>query len=126
MKFKYSDQYSPPAPVLHVGIETLNGIRHDLELVIDTGFSGGVLLPMETYLELGLSKWEVEDVYYGILPTGRNISLYTAISYIIVGKYRFLIHVHTSPLINKSLAGRELLNRLRLILDGPNKTVYID
>ncbi len=125
MKFKYSKDYKPSAPRIKALIITAKQEKHELELIVDTGFSGGVLIPYSLYEKLGLTLLEVQDKYYGVLPIGIPITLHTALTRVIIGDLVFKVHVHSHPLINKKLAGRELLNKMKILLNGPLEELEI-
>ncbi len=124
--FKYSEKHSPPAPIIKVGIKTLRHGIYETELLIDTGFSGGILLPFTLYEKLGLTLAEVQDRYYGILPIGVPITLHTAQAKIAINDtVEFETYIHSHPLINKKLAGRQLINKLKILLNGPRKKLEL-
>lgn len=108
-------------PVLRVRLHNLLGEELDLELPIDTGFEGSILLDHETYEffmvgELPRSAWRTYRTLVGPIP------MRTARAIAIIGDEKFEVLVET-PLYGggKRLAGRELLNKLVLVLDGPLK-----
>lgn len=123
MKLSYSKNHKPPAPIIRARIQARKA--RDLELLVDTGFGGGVLIPFHLYEDLGLTLFEVPDKYYGILPTGIPITLHTATANIAIGKLSLKTHIHSHPLIEKQLAGRKLINKLKLLLDGPKEELEI-
>ncbi|RLG87457.1 MAG: hypothetical protein DRO15_04900 [Thermoprotei archaeon] len=118
-KFKYSKDHKPSAPIIKALIITARGRKYELELLVDIGFSGGILIPYNLYEELKLALFEVPEKYYGILPIGVPITLHTALAKVVIDGLEFKIHIHSHPLINKKLAGRELLNKMKILLNGP-------
>jgi len=125
LKFKYNENVKPPIPKIKVKIWTPKIKDYELELVVDTGFSGGILIPYHLYDELKLTLAEVPSRYFGILPVGIPITLHTALTEVSIEKLKFKVHVHSHPLINKKLAGRELVNQLKILLNGPKRELEI-
>ena len=124
MKTKYSRDYKPSAPRIRATLFTRLG-EYKLELIVDTGFSGGILIPYQLYSKLGLALFEVPDRYYGVLPIGVQIPLHTALAEVNIGNLRFKTHIHSHPLLNKKLIGRELLNQMKILLNGPMEELEI-
>lgn len=125
MKFKYDESLKPSIPKIKIKIWTPRVRDYELELMVDTGFSGGVLIPYRLYNELKLTLIEEQNKYLGILPVGIPIVLHTALTEARIRNFTFEIHVHSNPLIDKKLAGRELLNSMKILLNGPKKELEI-
>jgi len=125
LKYKYDENIKPPMPKIVAKIWTPKMGDFELELMVDTGFSGEVLIPYHLYDELKLTLLEVPDKYFGILPVGIPIILHTALTEVSIGELKFKVHVHSHPLISKRLAGRKLLNQLKILLNGPKKELEI-
>lgn len=124
MKFKYSRAHKPSAPIIKVTLLTKSG-EHEIELIVHTGFSGGILIPFSLYLKLGFTLFEVPSKYYGVLPIGIQIPLHTALARIMIGDIVLKVHIHSHPLLNKQLAGREVLNKMKILLNGPAEELEI-
>ncbi|RLF00126.1 MAG: hypothetical protein DRJ57_01395 [Thermoprotei archaeon] len=108
-------------PVLRVRLLNLVGEELDIELPVDTGFEGSILLDRETYEffmvgELPRSAWRTYRTLVGPIP------MRTARAVAIIEGEKLEVFIET-PLYGggKRLMGRELLNRLVLVLDGPTR-----
>ena len=115
-----------PRPVLTVRLYTLAGEEvGEVKLQVDTGFEGSILLPNELYekfmiAELPPSMWRKYVTLTGV------VTMRVARGIIEVGGKRMEVYVET-PLYGgwRSLAGREFLNKLRLLLDGPSQRLCL-
>ena len=112
-------------PVLRVKLINLLGEAIELALPVDTGFEGAVMLDQDTYSffavgELPREAWRTYRTLAGPLPVR------TARAYVELGGGRFEALVET-PIYGggKRLLGRELLNKLIVILDGPSNLACV-
>jgi hypothetical protein len=112
--FRYNEEVSPSAPALRL---RLNGF--DVDLIVDTGMAGGVIIPFPLFQSLGFTKKLIPDEYYAVMPDKRSLPIYTAYTNGFLGSKELWLDVHSSPAIEKRLAGRRLLNQMKLELDGP-------
>jgi len=113
-------------PTLRVRLFNLAGEEFGVvELGVDTGFEGSILLEREAYEffavgELPREAWRRYRTLAGPLPvrTSRAIAE--------LGGERVEVLVET-PLYGggKRLAGRELLNMIALVLDGPRREACV-
>lgn len=113
-KWRYSDAHAPPAPVVELEVR---GVK--LECLVDTGFSGGVLVPFPTFESLGLLVSMGRDEYNAVMPDGRRLPLFTSRATVTMGSSAAEAEVHSSPALHESLVGRKFLRRLVAVLDGP-------
>lgn len=120
-------KYRNGLPALRLKLMNYMGETKETELVVDTGFSGGVLLPWEEYEfflcgELPRSLWRSYLTLVGRVPmrTARAIAIVEEVN------ARFEVYVET-PLYGrgKKLLGREVINKLTLLLEGPESTCCI-
>ena len=118
LTWSYSKAHKPSAPVVRAAIGNLS-----VELVVDSGFSGGVLLPFPHFQALGLMSRLVPEDFAAVLPDRRKVEAYTAMAQVTMGKASFSTLVHASPMIDKSLLGREALKAMDAKLDGPNEAL---
>jgi len=126
MKIPYSRERTPPIPVLKARIfSPLKNEYAELTLHVDTGFDGGVLIPFDLYEELKLTLVEEPYPARGVFPSGLAIELYVAVTDVEINGLRLTAHVYSSPLILKKLAGREILNKLILTLNGPKEELEL-
>jgi predicted aspartyl protease len=122
----YNNSVKPNRPTLTVVAETfLTRTRVPLEAVIDTGFSGYLLLPQEKYSEL--SESELLSDYFLTYNTilGPVQLKRSPVVQEIAGK-RMSSFVET-PVVGagKTLAGRRILAELRIALLGPEARACI-
>ena len=90
----------------------------ELELVVDTGFAGGILIPFPLFESLGLLSTLSPDSYRAVLPDSRRLRLYTAKQEVTVGREKMVVEVHATPLIDRKLVGRSFLRSFVAIMDG--------
>lgn len=120
-KWKYDSTLKPPAPT--IGVE-VGGER--VELIVDTGFSGEVLIPFRLFEHIGLTSFLVPYEYSALMPDSRRIKLYTASATLTLGSKRYAVKVHSSQHIDRRIVGRGFLNRFVSILNGPRKELAIE
>ncbi|MHB2037565.1 MAG: hypothetical protein ACYCPW_12625, partial [Nitrososphaerales archaeon] len=58
------------------------------------------------------------DSYHAVMPDSRRVRLYTARAEVTLGSTRFLVDIHSSPLVERRLAGRYFLRSFVTVLDG--------
>jgi clan AA aspartic protease len=120
LTWKYSDEHRPSAPVLKASVREFT-----VELQIDTGFSGGILLPFQTFQSIGLASRLSPESFAAVLPDARRVPVYTAVSDVTIGSLKLSSRIHSSPLLNKRLIGREALRSMVARLDGPKETLTV-
>ncbi len=98
----------------------LNNKAMDIELVIDTGFRGGVLLPLKLYVDLGLYLFE-EPRVFGKTATGNIVELRVSKVIVKIGGLEMLCNAYTSLGVKKSLIGREVLRKTGLLYKPPKE-----
>jgi len=57
-----------------------------LECVVETGFSGGLMIPLSTFESLGLLAGLVPEEYLVVMPDSRKVALYTASEEVVSGQ----------------------------------------
>ncbi len=77
-----------------------------LECVVDTGFSGGLMIPFSTFESLGLLAGLVPASYTVVMSESRRVALYTASEEVTAGSSRVRTLVHAAPALEGKLAGR--------------------
>ena len=119
--FAYDKDARVPFPVMKVVLsDPASRGSAEVNPMVDTGFDGGLLLPLEQYLGLGLQNFEEpEGTFVARSASGLAFSLRSSRGMAAVGGTRFRCSVYTTPLLLRPLLGRELLNRLKVTLDGP-------
>jgi len=115
--FPYSYQYNPPAPVLHIRFATPgeNPQLSPLIALIDTG-SDGTLVPRR-HLEAVEAIAIGEAMLHGLWGGSRKVDLYEIDIHI--GKFTLPgVIVACNEMGDEILLGRNVLNRLILLLNG--------
>jgi hypothetical protein len=125
MRYNYNRQVEPPAPFVHVSLKCLETGKSidNLPALIDIGADRTVipgdlvdllgLVPLEELLVAGLGGQVFSVPTYKVELTIRMLS-----------PQKVLLIAHDAePFI---LLGRDVLNRHRLVLDGPGLTLEID
>lgn len=116
-EFHYSAQYDPPLPVCDVVMTVPStGLRVPLRATIDTG-ADGTIMPVRYLRQIGArrafeanlrSQWGERRVVYLCL-VDLQVGNITLPGLSVVG----------DELGEEAVVGRNVLNRLRLLLDGP-------
>ncbi len=91
-----------------------------IELVIDTGFQGGVLIPLKTYVELGLHLLEEQKVV-ARTAAGNKVELRASKVLIEFHDLHILCSAYTTLGVKRSLIGREVLKKTGLLYKPPNE-----
>ncbi|UZE92717.1 MAG: hypothetical protein IB616_02655 [Methanosarcinales archaeon] len=129
----YWDWRSEDPPCMGIQIQSPEGIVYPLEeqlTLIDTGYSGGILLPKQIYRRLHLHKWEYPDPEIYIMANEKEIKTIQARGYIIVPRLSSeLIEVKIDTPKEEDtkdiLLGCEFIRQFKLLLNGLNGKVCI-
>lgn len=120
MKFRYSDQYNPAAPV--VGVTFISAAEQErigpLLAMLDSGADGSIV-PMP-YLEKIQAPPTVEMVMRSQWGERRRVLLYLVdvqIGDVLLNGLEVVGDEESDEIV----LGRDILNRLRVFLDGPEK-----
>ena len=106
-------------PVVEAFIESpVNGRGLRVKLVVDTGFQGGVLIPLRTYLDLKLNLHE-EPKAVGRAAVGGEVELRVSRVIVRVGNVSVRCRAYTALGVRKSLLGREALKELGMLYKPP-------
>jgi len=95
-----------------------NGKSLGIELIVDTGFQGGVLIPLRTYLSLGLNLHE-EPKVIAKSAVGGEVELRVSRVMVKIGNTNVSCRAYTALNVRKSLLGREVLKELGLLYNPP-------
>jgi clan AA aspartic protease len=126
--YSYREGYRHPYPVLKLKLYNIAFEEYgDIELQIDTGFEGSILVPREIYEffaigELPRSLWRAYKTFTGM------ITFRTARAYIELRGKKVEVFIESPAYgygLNKSIIGREILNKLTIILDGKSTEACI-
>lgn len=124
MNTSYGTAFRPPAPVLEIEL-AIPGATQTVgpySVLIDTG-ADGTLLPQSILISLGATS-QYETRLRSAWGEPRNVVMYLVD--IIVGTDRFpSAEVVADENETEFILGRNFLNRLPLLLDGPQQTVQL-
>jgi predicted aspartyl protease len=118
--WNYNREHIPPAPIVELGLAGF-----PVELTIDTGFGGGILIPFSLFQSLSLLNALIPDSYHAIMPDSRRVRLYTARAEVNIGSTKLLVDIHSSPLVERKLAGRSFLKSFITVLDGKREKLTL-
>jgi predicted aspartyl protease len=110
-----------PRPVMKVEVsDPRRRSRADVLTRVDTGFNGGLLIPLDQYVGLRLQEYEEpSSTFVARSAQGITVSLRSSRGIATVEGRASECSVYTTPLLLRPLLGRELLNRWKVTLDGP-------
>ena len=124
MRVPFNESIYPPAPALEIRlVNTVSGQRSRYyHAVLDTG-SDATVIPKQFLTEINIEPFRRQRVF-GLWGGSKDVSLYDL--NIEVGGNLFVGIVVIGDEDNSEiLIGRNLCNQLRLLLDGPTKTVEV-
>lgn len=117
---------TPDQFAFDIQLVTLDGRAHalDPELVtLDTGYDGAVLVPYSLHVSLGLRDWELPQSLWprGLTVSGERLLLPVSQAVLAIPKLDLQIRVLTDTFEGNTefLIGRALIQKLRVLLDGP-------
>ena len=116
--YPYSSEYFPAAPVLEItlGAPGTPPTLGPLEALVDTG-ADATLIPMKYLRQIGARKVD-QATLRSQWGERRPVSLY-AVAVEISQRRLAAMWVVGDEIGNEVVLGRNVLNRLRLLLDGP-------
>ena len=118
--WNYSQEHTPPAPVVELSLAGF-----PVQLRVDTGFGGGILIPFSLFQSLGLLSALTPDSYHAVMPDSRRVRLYTARVEVTLGSTKFLVDIHSSLLVDRRLVGRSFLQSFVTVLDGTKEKMTL-
>ena len=124
MEFRYDTSYQPPAPVVEVIIvsATENVSVGPLPALVDSG-PDGTLVPLDYLLEIR-APVTVEMSIRSQWGERRRMLLYLVD--VRLGRLTLpAIEVVGDELSNEIVLGRDVLNRMRVLLNGPAQAVQV-
>lgn len=122
--FDYDFAYDPAAPVIPISIANPDDDRTPLQAegLIDSG-SDTTLIPLAVLQRVG--AFSGEQVYFrGVTGSRATADAYRVVIHMPVGVSYGIRAVATRG-GNEIILGRDVLNRWRIVLDGPGETVEI-
>lgn len=120
LTWKYNPNYSPSAPVIRLELAGT-----PVDCLVDTGFSGSLLIPFPLFESLGFLSKLSPDTYNAVMPDLRKFPIYTTKEEVAVGSLRMPMEVHSSPALDKRLVGRRLLKAFVAKLDGRGEVLSL-
>ena len=112
----------PPIPSIRVEV---HGVKESVESAfrLDTGYPGQLLISTDLYEKLGLHLAELPEKEFGVYRTASGlVEMKRSQAKIIVPDLGIDMEVIAETprriLFERNLVGRELINRLKLLLDG--------
>lgn len=125
LTFRYDTEYDPPAPIIQIGISHFSADtpKRTMVALVDSG-ADATMLPLALLKQSGASYVEQRGLR-GV--TGATIQVHRYVAAIHMGDeiirgIRVVGHnTFTEPII-----GRDVLNRLRITLDGPAEVVEVE
>jgi clan AA aspartic protease len=121
LKTYYEDNVKNYLPIIRALIsDPLEERSVETDMVIDTGFQGGVLIPLRTYLDLNLDLFE-EMKAMGETAIGGTVELRVSKVIIKLGKAKIRCSAYTTLGVKRSLMGREVLKELGLLYRPPKE-----
>ena len=100
-------------------------------VLLDTGWSGGIVLPIRIYEQLELQRWEKPDIVPYELADGSDMNMYEAEGFLFVPKLNnryevaFYRSVDKGQDSNEILLGIDFINNFKLLLDGPAQKLSV-
>jgi clan AA aspartic protease len=121
LKTYFEDNVKNYLPIIRTLIsDPLEERSVETDMVIDTGFQGGVLIPLKTYIDLNLDLFE-EMKATGETAIGGTVELRVSKVLIKLGKAKIRCSAYTTLGVKRSLIGREVLKELGLLYRPPKE-----
>jgi len=119
----YTASYFPPAPILDVVLVAQpQGNRSDsIAGVVDTGADASIV-PIDLLRQIG-ARYVTEQRVRSFFGEARTVRTYL-VDVVIDGITLPALEV-VGDAVDETLIGRDVLNRLRLILDGPRQKIEV-
>ncbi|MCD6145288.1 MAG: hypothetical protein J7J03_02650 [Methanosarcinales archaeon] len=126
MKYDYETLNENVHPVI-TGTLVAPFRNEELTMIVDTGFEGCLLIPYRIYRELGFLKREYPTSEFPFIEavTGMVTKIRSAPAKLCIGTIALGIDVWTMPDCNEILLGLDVLNKLLLKLNGPERILEI-
>jgi predicted aspartyl protease len=126
MKYDYEEINERSHPVIS-GILAGPSRSENFSFSVDTGFEGNILIPSKLYKKMGFHKYENPASEFPILETvaGMVIKIRSAPAKLCIENLEMYIDIWTMPDCNELLLGLDVLDKLLLKLNGPERILEI-
>ncbi len=128
-KTLFSEVFAPKIPKLIVK-NLLGSKKKSLNVLIDTGYDGFLVIPEKIYEDLNLDTFEIieDEVPYVETFSGEKFLLRTANTLIEIDELldETIIEVDTTPYCREPLIGRQLLELFITVLNGHEKRLTLE
>ncbi len=124
VKVRYSDDYNPPFPILEIALSLPRAMETlgPFPAVVDSGADAS-LVPKNLLAQLGAESCAQASLRG---PWGKRRLIYTFLIDIWIGDHVIPnIEVVGDNLSQDIILGRTLLNKMIILLDGPETTLYV-
>lgn len=118
--FDYSHSYNPAAPVIPVIVKTAYGASPLLPAFLDTGADGS-MIPLEVLQQIG-ARYSDKRLLSGITGDGEMVGLYLVQIQL---ESETIYGIEAAGYGSEIILGRDVLNQLELLLNGPALTIEI-
>ncbi len=121
LKVYFEDNSFNYIPVVEATVlDPLREKKIKLRFIIDTGFQGGVLIPLRAYLDLSLNMFE-ETKAKGTTATGAGVELRVAKAIVRLSNKEVECHAYTTLGVRRALLGREVLKQVGILYNPPSE-----
>jgi predicted aspartyl protease len=121
----YDNAYSPAAPVADVAVRAFGRSTPEVEVtaLVDSG-ADGTLIPIDVLQQIKAPYWGTRRMF-GVAGGSQRVDLYS-VTLRVGQEIVYGIHAVAAGVGTEAILGRDVLNQLRITLDGPAETLEID
>jgi predicted aspartyl protease len=113
-RFHYDQTYDPPAPVIQILVRTVYSTRPLLSAFVDSG-ADGTVIPLAILKQIGARYIDKRNLI-GVTGLGQSVGLYPV--QIQIGE-DVIYGVEAAGYGDEIVLGRDALNQVTMILEGP-------
>ena len=127
--------YQDDQPHIGIRIQNDDGEEYPIEgeklVLLDTGWTNGIILPISIYNQLNLQNWEEGGTEIYALADNSDMEVLASWGYLLIPRIlknysvKFYRPLHEFQDGNEILIGMNIINELKLLLDGPQKMLYL-
>lgn len=119
--FEYSRQHDPAAPIIEVVIKSGIGTTDPVSAFIDSG-ADGTMIPLALLQGIN-ARYADKRILSGVTGEPTIIGLYPVL--LQIGE-NTIYGIEAAGYGDEVILGRDVLNQIRLVLDGPALAIEID